>query len=270
MIIVPDTISYYEAAKALYLYGEIDSTRPILFSLISGLPFLFGNISIQIYYWWNVLINIVLYFFSLKMVYKLTNKTGVILFISLIGVIGHIFLAVTEIMVMTMLLYGYYQYKHGKGLKAIILMIFLLGFIKPVFWTGYFGMYDIGKHTVSEYLLKEDSFIIITYFKNLFSNMIGRSWIIYNYIGKPLAYLTMFQNLMMCIIAFILLWKKQYFVIIPIYLILIHGLSHSQGDRFHIMFYPLVLVIMLNYLEKKHQLKFNNIYELFKKRFSNG
>ena len=101
---MPDTISYYEAAKMLYLNGEIHSTRPILFSLISGLPFLFGNISIQIYYWWNVFLNAIFYFLSLKMVYKLTNKIGVVLFILLIGVVSHVFLAVTEVMVMTMLM----------------------------------------------------------------------------------------------------------------------------------------------------------------------
>lgn len=81
-----DEVGYLSAAKKIYLNFKVDDARPLFISLINGFPLLFSSSNFYIYKW-VLLVNLLSWFFTIILVYKiasqrLNKKTG--FFISLI------------------------------------------------------------------------------------------------------------------------------------------------------------------------------------------
>jgi len=147
-IISPDTWTYIDASNMLYDEMKPHPTRPLGYSLISGLPKLFDpELSDENYIRFAVLINLLAWFGSVIFFYKSLNtyfdkKTTFFLvlpFIFTLGSIAHIFIMLSETLILFLLsIISFLIVKHDKTnkIKYLVLAATILNFailVRPGF-----------------------------------------------------------------------------------------------------------------------------------------
>ena len=68
----PDSATYVQAARSLYIAASPDPSRPALFSLLVGLPMLFGMADAVVV--WSVLLNLVAWLGTILLTYKIARR----------------------------------------------------------------------------------------------------------------------------------------------------------------------------------------------------
>lgn len=140
-----DDSSYLDAAKLWYFHYEVDSMRPLIISVIYGLPFLF-NLNEEIVIRWGLLLNIICWLSSIIVFYKIiieffTPKKAfysTLLFILGIGNLAHVFNFIPEtiyVFIMIVTLYLFLKYNLTKQSKYLFIALSFLSItilIKPI------------------------------------------------------------------------------------------------------------------------------------------
>lgn len=140
-----DDSSYLDAAKLWYFHYEVDSMRPLIISVIYGLPFLF-NLNEEIVIQWGLLLNIICWLSSIIVFYKIiieffTPKKAfysTLLFILGIGNLAHVFNFIPEtiyVFIMIVTLYLFLKYNLTKQSKYLFIALSFLSItilIKPI------------------------------------------------------------------------------------------------------------------------------------------
>ena len=70
---IGDDGTYLYSARLLYHNAQLDDTRPLLISVIHGLPYLFGctdNVIIK----WGIFLNFLSWFFTAVLLFKMVSK----------------------------------------------------------------------------------------------------------------------------------------------------------------------------------------------------
>ena len=100
---IGDDVSYLYSARLLYFDFKLDNTRPLLISLIHGVPYLF-SFSDSIVIKWGIFINFLSWFFTAVLLFKIVSKIidrkkaflFSLLFIFCIGNLAHAFNFLSE------------------------------------------------------------------------------------------------------------------------------------------------------------------------------
>lgn len=69
----PDSLTYLQAAKALYFEGKPDAFRPVLFSLINGIPLLFGSSDDSVF-GWSILVNLGCWLGTVLLLFRISSR----------------------------------------------------------------------------------------------------------------------------------------------------------------------------------------------------
>ena len=142
---IGDDGTYLYSARLLYHNAQLDDTRPLLISVIHGLPYLFGctdNVIIK----WGIFLNFLSWFFTavllFKMVSKITDRKKAfllsLLFIFCIGNLAHAFNFLSESIFIFLIVYSvyliskYYETAKYDYITIAISILFLNTLIKPV------------------------------------------------------------------------------------------------------------------------------------------
>lgn len=142
---IGDDGTYLYSARLLYHNAQLDDTRPLLISVIHGLPYLFGctdNVIIK----WGIFLNFLSWFFTavllFKMVSKITDRKKAfllsLLFIFCIGNLAHAFNFLSESIFIFLIMYSvyliskYYETAKYDYITIAISILFLNTLIKPV------------------------------------------------------------------------------------------------------------------------------------------
>jgi hypothetical protein len=142
---IGDDGSYLFSARLLYYNSQLDNTRPLLISLIHGIPYLFG-FSDGIVIKWGVFINFLSWFFTALLLFMIVSKIidrkkaflSSVLFIFCIGNLAHAFNFLPESIFIFLTLYSvyliskYYQTTKYYYITIAISILFLNTLIKPV------------------------------------------------------------------------------------------------------------------------------------------
>ena len=142
---IGDDGSYLYSARLLYIDFKLDNTRPLLISLIHGVPYLFG-FSDSIVIKWGIFINFFTWFFTAVLLFKIVSKIVnrkkafwfALLFIFCIGNLAHAFNFLSESIFIFMIMYSiyliskYYETTKHFYITIGISILFLNTLIKPV------------------------------------------------------------------------------------------------------------------------------------------
>ena len=143
-ILYPDSFSYFEAAKNLYIFHRGHPYRPILLAFINGIPYLFGFEDLFIFKW-SLLINTICYLLSSLILFKLLKQflnqksafCFTLIFIFSVGTSAIVFHLLAENIYIFFLLLGFYFFlkyynKNNFIYLSIALSILILSIlIKP-------------------------------------------------------------------------------------------------------------------------------------------
>jgi hypothetical protein len=143
-IIYPDSFSYCESAKNLYVFHRGHNYRPILMAVINGLPYLFGGNDASVYAF-SFYVNLFCWLASSLVLFEigksfLKPKTAFVvsvLFLSTLGNMAYVFHMLTENIYLFFILTAFYfllKYYKTKAFKwlSISLSIFILAMlVKP-------------------------------------------------------------------------------------------------------------------------------------------
>ncbi len=209
-IIYPDSISYHESAKNLYVFYRGHNYRPILMAIINGFPYLFGS-SDSFIYEYNFYVNLVCWLSSILILFEIlkqfvTSKFAFLFSVFTIFFVGNIALVfhllseniyVFFIMSAFYFLIKYYKEKLFWQLSIALSLFILSMLIRPgskflaIFFVFYFIIEIIEnyKHKFS-YLIYGSFFLVIVQcagvkyqFGNFTLSYID-SVTYYNYIGS--------------------------------------------------------------------------------------
>lgn len=142
---IGDDGSYLYSARLLYYNSQLDNTRPLLISVIHGVPYLFGftdNVIIK----WGIFINFLCWFFTSILLFKIISKIldrkkaflFSLIFIFCIGNLANAFNFLSEsififlIMFSAYLISKYYETTKHYYITIAISILFLNTLIKPV------------------------------------------------------------------------------------------------------------------------------------------
>lgn len=143
-IIYPDSFSYWESAKNLYVFHRGHYYRPILMAAINGLPFLFTDSDAAIYSF-GFYVNLFCWLGSSLVLFELAksflrDKAAFlvsVLFLFTLGNVAYVFHLLTESIYLFLILcafYGLMEYYRGKSFRwlSFALGLFVLSMlIKP-------------------------------------------------------------------------------------------------------------------------------------------
>lgn len=142
---IGDDGSYLFSARLLYFENKIDNTRPLLISLIHGLPYLFCN-SDEIIIKWGLFLNFICWVLTIIFLFKIieinTNRKKAfvfsLIFIFCIGNLAHAFNFLSETIFIFMIILSiyfvskYYETEKYYYLTISLSILFLNTLIKPV------------------------------------------------------------------------------------------------------------------------------------------
>ena len=142
---IGDDGSYLFSARLLYFNFQIDNTRPILISLIDGVPYLFGFTD-SVVIKWGLFLNFLCWFFTDILLFKIISKRldrkkaflFSVLFIFCVGNLAHAFNFLSDtifIFLIILSLYyvaNYYETKKYYYITLSISILLLNSLIKPV------------------------------------------------------------------------------------------------------------------------------------------
>lgn len=142
---IGDDGSYLFSARLLYFNFQLDNTRPVLISLIDGVPYLFGFTDSGVIKW-GLFLNFLCWFFTVILLFKiiskkLDRKKGFlfsVLFIFCIGNLAHAFNFLSDTIFIFLILLSvyfiakYYDTKQYYYITLSISILLLNSLIKPV------------------------------------------------------------------------------------------------------------------------------------------
>lgn len=142
---IGDDGSYLYSARLLYFDFKLDNTRPLLISLVHGVPYLF-SFSDSIVIKWGIFINFLSWFFTAILLFKIVSKIidrkkaflFSLLFIFCIGNLAHAFNFLSESIFIFLIMYSvyliskYYETTKYYYITIAISILFLNTLIKPV------------------------------------------------------------------------------------------------------------------------------------------
>lgn len=142
---IGDDGSYLFSARLLYFNFQIDNTRPVLISLIDGVPYLFGFTD-SVVIKWGLFLNFLCWFFTDILLFKIISKRldrkkaflFSVLFIFCVGNLAHAFNFLSDtifIFLIILSLYyvaNYYETKKYYYITLSISILLLNSLIKPV------------------------------------------------------------------------------------------------------------------------------------------
>lgn len=140
-----DDATYLYSAQIFYKYGSIDNTRPVLISIIFGLPYLFGFSSFTVIKW-GLILNFIAWIFTAIMLFKIvalqfSRKTAFVcalVFLFCIGNLAHSFRFLTEsifIFFLTSAIYflqRFFVFNQPKNITISIAILLFIALIKPI------------------------------------------------------------------------------------------------------------------------------------------
>lgn len=143
--LIGDDRSYLYSARLLYFDFKLDNFRPLLISVIHGIPYLFGftdNVVIK----WGFFINFFCWFFTAVLLFKIISKMldrkkafwFTLIFIFCIGNLAHAFNFLSESVFIFMIIYSvyliskYYETTKYHYITIAISILFFNTLIKPV------------------------------------------------------------------------------------------------------------------------------------------
>ena len=142
---IGDDVSYLYSARLLYYNFQLDNTRPLLISVIHGVPYLFGFTD-SVVVKWGIFINFLSWFFTAILLFKIVSKIldrkkaflFSIVFIFCIGNLAHAFNFLSESIFIFMIMFSvywiskYYETTKYYYITIAISILFLNTLIKPV------------------------------------------------------------------------------------------------------------------------------------------
>ena len=142
---IGDDGSYLYSARLLYYNFQLDNTRPLLISVIQGVPYLFGFTD-SIVIKWGIFINFLSWFFTSVLLFKIVSKILdrkkafllSLLFIFCIGNLAHAFNFLSESIFIFLIMYSvyliskYYETTKHYYITIAISILSLNTLIKPV------------------------------------------------------------------------------------------------------------------------------------------
>ena len=142
---IGDDGSYLFSARLLYFNHQLDNTRPLLISLLHGMPYLFGY-SNSVVIKWGLFLNFLCWFFTDILLFKIISKRldrkkaflFSVLFIFCIGNLAHAFNFLSDTIFIFLILLSvysvvkYYDTKKYYYITLSISILLLNSLIKPV------------------------------------------------------------------------------------------------------------------------------------------
>ncbi|MCA6421729.1 MAG: hypothetical protein IM568_02790 [Flavobacterium sp.] len=182
--VIGDDGSYLYAARLLYFNSQLDNTRPLLITIIHGVPYLFGftdGIVIK----WGIFINFFSWFFTAVFLYKIISKIVdrkygflfSVLFIFCIGNLAHCFNFLSESIFIFLIIYSvyfilkYYETTKHYYITIAISILFLNTLIKPVSIGLALILLVFFITKMDKIILNKFSFLLIVSFSLIFFQM---------------------------------------------------------------------------------------------------
>lgn len=142
---IGDDASYLYSARLLYFNFQLDNSRPLLISVIHGIPYLFGFTD-SVVIKWGFFINFLCWFFTAVLLFKIILKIVdrkkafwfSVVFLFCIGNLAHAFSFLSESIFIFMIIYSvyfiskYYETTKHYYITIAISILFFNTLIKPV------------------------------------------------------------------------------------------------------------------------------------------
>lgn len=175
--LIGDDGTYLYSARLLYFNFQIDNTRPLLISVIHGVPYLFGfndNVVIK----WGLFINFLCWFFTIILLFKIISKRLdrkkafllSLFFIFIIGNLAHAFRFLSESIFIFMIVLSiyfvskYYETTKPYYLTIAISILLLNTLIKPVSIGLAFILFVFFSKQFNRIIFNKFSFLLIVSF----------------------------------------------------------------------------------------------------------